>query len=441
MRRPNQLPHPPRPRARSRSRAERLLAPAAFVTALGNNVQLIAGALLVLRADGTMLSVGWLFIAVAAPQVLLSPVFGGWADRFDRRLLCVGSDLGSAVVALGLPVWLWRHGAAGPGIYAADLGLAVLSALFLPASSALIKERVAAGRLRRFNADYEVATQCGMFLSATVGGLCVQNFGAIPLLLGNAGTFVASAACILAVGRRTDPSLAASTERGPESAQAAAIPSPGSRRLAWQILLFAQSSVVVTIFNALLPKLVIGEFHRGAGTYGAADAFGSLGFLCAAWSYRLLARRVGDLRIALLGYLLCDAAFVVQPDVGVAGLFPMVLLGAFIFGHARIASRNLLMSEVDHSRTGRVFGTANGGGLAATIAAMLVVAEITDHTDCTYGFASTALLSGAAVTACAFRLTGREPERRRPDEDRLQLREPGSPVGGAEVRPRSDVSR
>jgi MFS family permease len=363
------------------SRPERLLVPAAFVTALGNNVQLIAGALLVLRADRTMLSVGWLFIAVAAPQVLLSPVFGRLADRRDRRWLWIGSDLTSAGVALALPIWLRRGGAAGPGIYGANLALAVLSALFFPASAALIKERVPAERLRRFNASYEMA------------------FGAIPLLLGNAGTFLVSALCVLAVGRRPSE---------PHRSTSEAVPPTPVRppNLGWQIVLFAQSSVVVTIFNALLPKLVIGEFHRGAGTYGAADALGSLGFLAATWSYRVLAPKLGDLRIALAGYLVCDVAFAVQPNVGVAGLFPLVLLGAFLFGHARIASRNLLMSSVDPRYAGRVFGTANGGGLAATIGAMLVVAELTDRTDCTYGFAATALISGAAVSACAVRLTG-----------------------------------
>ena len=377
----------------------RLLVPAAFITALGNNVQLIAGALLVLRADRTMLSVGWLFIAVAAPQVLLSPVFGRLADRLDRRRLWVGSDLGSALVALALPIWLWHGGAAGPGIYATNLALAVLSALFFPASAALIKERVPADQLRRFNANYEMATQAGMFLSATVGGLCVQTFGAIPLLLGNAGTFLVSALCVLAVGRAPEPHHAASPEE--------AAPRPLRRpHLGWQIVLFAQSSVVVTIFNALLPKLVIGEFHRGAGTYGAADAVGSLGFLAATWSYRVLAPKLGDLRISVAGYLACAVLFAAQPNVGVAGLIPLVFLGALMFGHARIASRNLLMSSVDPRYAGRVFGTANGGGLTATIAAMLFVAELTDHTDCTYGFAATALLSGAAVTACAVRLTG-----------------------------------
>ena len=386
-----------------RIRRERLLVPAAFVTALGNNVQLIAGALLVLRTDHTLLSVGWLFIAVAAPQVLLSPLFGRWADRYDRRRLWAGSDLASAVLALALPLWLWWGGAPGPGVYAANLGLAVVSALFFPASAALIKERVRPEQLSRFTANYEMATQAGMFLSATVGGLCVQAFGAAPLLLVNSGTFIFSALCVFAVGRA--PEVRGGASPGVAGPEERSVSRPA--RLGWQIALFAQSSVVVTVFNALLPKLVLDEFQRGAGTYGAIDALGSLGFLAATWSYRALVPKVGDLRIALSGFALCALLFAVEPDFGVAGLFPMVLCGAFLFGHARIAARTHLLASVDVRYAGRVFGTANGAGLAATIAAMLLVAEITDHTDCTYGFAATALLSAAAVGACALRLSGR----------------------------------
>lgn len=391
-----------------RLRAERLLIPAAFVTALGNNVQLIAGALLVLRADHTLLAVGWLFVAVAAPQVLLSPLFGRWADRYDRRRLWAGSDVTSAVVALGLPAWLWWGGAPGPGVYAANLALAIVSALFFPASAALIKERVRPERLSRFNANYEMATQAGMFLSATVGGLCVQAFGAAPLLLMNSGTFVFSAACVLAVGSRPAAPPSAHDAATADAAEPGA-PEPGAPRprLGWQIALFAQSSVVVTIFNALLPKLVLDEFQRGAGTYGAIDALGSLGFLAATWSYRRLVPKLGDLRMAVSGFALCALIFAVEPDFGVAGLFPMVLGGAFLFGHARIAARSHLLASVDVGRAGRAFGTANGAGLAATIAAMLLVAEITDHSDCTYGFAATSILSAAAVAACGLRLAGR----------------------------------
>ena len=59
-----------------------MLLPAAFITSLGNNIQLIGAALLLVRAQGSMLDVGWLFIAVAVPQAVLSPYFGRLADRF-----------------------------------------------------------------------------------------------------------------------------------------------------------------------------------------------------------------------------------------------------------------------------------------------------------------------------------------------------------------------
>src|SRR5438874_232986 len=52
-------------------RAERLLVPAAFVTALGNNVQLIAGALLMIRSDNTTLAGGLLVQRLGAVPLLV----------------------------------------------------------------------------------------------------------------------------------------------------------------------------------------------------------------------------------------------------------------------------------------------------------------------------------------------------------------------------------
>lgn len=379
------------------TRAERLLVPAAFVTALGNNVQLIAGALVMIRTERTMMAVGWLFIAVAVPQSLFSPYFGRLADRFDRRRMWIACDASSAVLALALPLWLTRGGAKGPGIYAANFALAVVAAAFFPVSNALLKERVRPERLRRFNADYEMATQAGMLLSATVGGLAVQAFGAVPLLVFNAGTFAVSALCVTAIGRRP----AAWHVPLEDSVAGTASPRDVRRRPRWVplILLYAQGSVVVTVFNALLPKLVLGEWHRGAGTFGIVDAVGSLGFLFATGAYKLLSRRGTDTRIAVRGFLSVAGLLVIQPLFGPVVLGACVLVGASTFGIARIASRNLLMTSVDEASVGRAFGLANATGLAASIGVMLLVATITDHTDSRYGFATIALLSVAAATA------------------------------------------
>lgn len=397
------------------ARAERLLAPAAFATSLGNNVQLIAGALLTLRADRSMMAVGWLFIAVAAPQALLSPWFGRLADRADRRRLWIGCDLTSALIALALPVWLVSGGAPGVGLYAGNCALAIISALFFPASGALIKERVRPARLRRFSADYEMATQAGMLLSAAVGGLAVQWFGATALLVFNAATFVVSAMCVAAVGARatpdapvpapdsetrTDSDTRTETGPAPESVPVPHPPIPLGRL----ILLYAQGSVVVTVFNALLPVLVLSELHRGTGVYGLVDALGSLGFLLATGAYRVLSRRTTDLRIGLGYFLVNNALLAVQARFGIIGLMIGVPIGAFCFGQSRIAARNLLLANADAEHVGRAFGLANSGALAATIAVMPVVSAVTDHSSARSGFVVLAAISALAAAAAAVLL-------------------------------------
>jgi len=376
--------------ARTR-RAERLFIPAIFITSLGNNIQVIAASLLLVRAEKTMLAVGWLFIAVAIPQAVLSPAFGRLADRFDRRRLWFGCDLASAAAALALPLGVAAGGPRNAVVYVANFALATVSALFVPASAALIKERVRASELRRFNANYEIAMQTGMLLSASIGGLAVQWFGAMPLFVFNAGTFLASAVCVFAMGR------------GPaRPAQVFVVDRPDTRvevpaRTGRLILLYAQSSIVVTVFNALLPIFVIAELHRGSGVLGAVDALGGAGFLLAAAAYRVISPRTDDLPIALAGFLLTGIVLVLQPQFGAIGLIPGVLVGAWVLGQARIASRALLLTSVPESRVGRVFGIANAYGLAGTVVVMLGVSAVTDHSDSRYGFAALAMITTAAT--------------------------------------------
>ncbi|WP_432889695.1 MFS transporter [Kribbella sp. CA-245084] len=376
----------------------RLLLPAAFITSLGNNIQLLGAALLLVRAQGSMLDVGWLFIAVAVPQAVLSPYFGRLADRFDRRRLWVTCDVVSAVAALALPVGLALGVAQQPLVYATNFALAIVAAQFTPASAALIRERVPAADLRPFNAHYEIALQSGMLLSASLGGVALQYFGPQPLFTFNALTFALSATLVLAVGSKRRP-VTELPQAIKHEVRLNGLP------LAPLALLFGQGLVVVTVFNALLPVLLIGEWHRGPAVLGVVDAVGGVGFLLAAAVYRRSAARLGDLRLATGGFLVCSGLLVLQPLFGVPALMALVLLGAFLFGQARIATRSLLMTSVDESRVGQAFGIANGYGLAATIVVMLIASLVTGHTDTRYGFAVLALISVLSAAFAALRLS------------------------------------
>ncbi|HVK23764.1 MAG TPA: MFS transporter [Actinokineospora sp.] len=377
------LAAPPVTARRRPGRAERLLVPATFITCLGNNIQLTAAALLMLRAEQTTLAVGWLFVAVAAPQALLSAPFGRLADRFDRRRLLIICDVLSALGAAALPVWLLAGHPTGPGVYATNLLLAVVSALFLPASSALVKERVPADRLARFNANYEMANSAGMLLSTAAGGFLVQLFGAEPLFFLNAVTFLASAACWVGIGPRTPRPAASEDTR----TMIAVGRSPVVRYGA----LYAVGNVVIVVSNTLIVVLVIQVFRQGPATLGLVDALAGVGMLLSAAVYRAAHSRIGDLRIALIGFVGVAFVIVLEPSIGIVGLL-LFLPGGFTFGLARVASRTLLMSAVTEDRAGRVFGAANAVGLAASMVTTFAVSVISDQTEVRYGFYGLAAL-------------------------------------------------
>lgn len=401
-------PPPARPRTPAH-RPERLLVSATFVTSLGNSIQLTAAAIVMVYTTQSTLSVGWVFVAFSVPAVVLSLLFGRLADRFDRRRLCIGCDLLSAAVAGFLPTWLLLGGSPAVGIYATTIGLAAINAMLLPASNALIKERVAEARLGVFNAHFEIALQLGTLLSTAIGGFVVQLYGAEPLFYFNAITFLASAALFTAMGpppRRSAAGvghrdrLAASRDAEPVTRTAQPAIAPPVARLG---MLYALGNPIITVSNTLIVVLVIQTFQQGAGVLGVVDALAGVGFLVAAALYKIVSRRSPDLHTALVGYLACAALVMAQPRLGVAGLMVLLPLGTLAFGAARISCRTMLMRAAPHDRAGTVFGATNAFGLAFSVAATIAISGVADRHAVHHGFTSLALLiAGTAALAVAL---------------------------------------
>jgi MFS family permease len=390
---------------RQARRAERVLLPAAFITNAGNSFQLTASAVLVFRAEQTTLSVGWLFIAVSIPQVLLSVFFGRMADRIDRRTLCITADLASAATALALPVWLWLHGPANLGSYLANFLLACISACFMPASNALIKERITDTRIGKFNANFEIATQSGILVFAALAGFFVQWFGAIPLFVANSATFVLSALLSVALGRRVlkpkpDP-VAAAAEIDPDA------PAPVRAPLVRLGMLYGIGSVVIAVINTLLTVAILSEFHLGPGYIGVVDALATVGVIAGAAGYKYLSKVLPGKRIALFGFLGCACLTAVEP-LSPPALMIAILFSGFCFSSGRVAARTLLMKAVPEAKAGRVFGTTNAFGLAFGVASALVLSILADHGTIPEAFWGLALIIGIGTLVIVGLLSGRD---------------------------------
>jgi MFS family permease len=393
---------PPRP-----SRAERLLLPATFITSLGNGIQLVAAAVLVFTTGQSALAVGWLFIAVSVPPALLSLWFGTVADRFDRRTLCLIADLVSAAAALVLPVAMLAGAAPGPIAYGTAFALSLLAALFMPASNALIKERVHPARVARFSAHYEMALQLGMLLAASIGGFLIHFVGTTPLFVFNGATFLASAVAMWAL-RRAPAKIETATA-------AIAVDEVSGAPLVRLGLLYALGQVMTMVSNTTLIVLVYEGFNRGAGIYGLVDALAGVGFCIAAALYPKVSGRFGQFRTAIVGSVGCALFSFVFP-LHLAALLICIPPAAFLVGLSRVGMRSLLLAAVPERRAGRLFGAINAAGLGLAGGMTVLVALLADATHIRYGFYLLGAVCAIATVATAVTMRGKVTE---PSIDRL----------------------
>src|SRR5215213_2444132 len=155
---------------------------------LGDAVSMVALVVLVVQITGSASAVGGALVARLLPT-LASPLAGVLADRLDRRLVLVASDLARAVLVLGL-------------VFAADLitiyvlvffmGLA--RTLFNPTIRAAFPSVVGAGDLTRANALIGGTFSVSETAGPALGGVLVATVGVEAAFLLDSATYLVSVA-------------------------------------------------------------------------------------------------------------------------------------------------------------------------------------------------------------------------------------------------------
>lgn len=170
------------------------------VSLLGDWFSTITLSVLVVKysPDNPGLAVSGLLLARFIPPMLISPVAGVLVDRFDRKMLLIGSNvIRAGVVLLFIPTaynpdLLWL-------IYALSVVQFILSAVFEPGQSALIPSLVPADQLLTANTLASVTWSAMLAFGAVVGGMVGAFLGAQTALLIDAATFLIATVLIIQI--------------------------------------------------------------------------------------------------------------------------------------------------------------------------------------------------------------------------------------------------
>jgi MFS family permease len=171
-----------------RHRRFRLLFVATFTSGIGNWLAVVALQVDVYDRTHSGWWVGALLVANILPAVFLGLLLGPVVDRFSRKGLMIGSDLGRLAVFVALP---FTHSATAVVLLAAAAGIG--NAFFRPAVLAGLPNLVDDEDLPAANALLQLVEWTTTAAGPIAGGALVAAAGPHLAYWANAGTFAVSA--------------------------------------------------------------------------------------------------------------------------------------------------------------------------------------------------------------------------------------------------------
>ncbi|QPL06248.1 MULTISPECIES: MFS transporter [Actinomyces] len=184
-----------------------ILALGSLITSVGSGLSAFGLAVFAYSAYGTASAVALVQLCAFAPIVLLAPLAGTLADRFDRRLMMVLGDAGSV---LGLAVVWAALASREPKLVTILFGVVLsscLAALTEPALRASVTDLVDPQDHVRASGLLQAAGSARYLLAPALAGALLPVVGLRTLIVLDAATCIVTVACSLtvmrAVGRRS----------------------------------------------------------------------------------------------------------------------------------------------------------------------------------------------------------------------------------------------
>lgn len=387
-----------------RIRDFRLLWIAGTVSSLGSWLLILAVPTEVFLSSGSLAATGLALAAEYLPLLVLGPIAGTAADRWDRRCLMVGADLSRAAIVAVMLL------AVAPGrywiFYCALAAESSATALFVPALQAHTPAITGTGsRLASANALNTLSDGAVRLVGGPVGGFLLVSVGIKTLICADAISYLVSALALLMTSRGTSQS--ARTDAIVRSLIRDLREGVGFlRRQATARALLLVTSIFLAANASLTAVLIPFGTERLGGSKATGLVFAALGagFLLSGPALRLLLDRVepryflaATLTATAASYwLLFDSASLrtALPAAGVTGMAGSMSL---------VIARTTMQRVTPNAVLGRVSAVFLTAEAAATLAGAVVGPLVAQAAGLT---TLAAAASFAAVVAAAAAFVG-----------------------------------
>jgi MFS family permease len=263
-----------------RERSFRRIWAAGLISDTGDWLLLVSLPILVYRDTGSALGTSIAFLVELIPPVLLGPIAGSMADRFDRRRTLM---LVSAAQAMALTPLLLVHGRSGlPIIYLVVVAQAALATVFEPTKNALLPTLVKPDRLVSANSLVGLNQNLGRLIGGSLGGVLLAVGGGLPaIVIADLSSFLIAAALIYG-SATVDPAASPARDRAQQKqVDAGWSATLADRRVRGGLAVLVTASVAQGMFVVLSIVFVVRVLHGGSGEIGLLRGVQAIGAIVA----------------------------------------------------------------------------------------------------------------------------------------------------------------
>ena len=363
------------------------------ISLLGDFIALFAVQVaIVFRMHGSAGDMAGVFIASLLPSIILGPIAGAFADRWDPRRTMIASDLGRGGLIL-----LLVFATSLPQIYAISFAVSCLSSFFAPARAITVPMLVPCERLFAANARLQQSMQVVRIASPAVASALVAAFGERVCYVADSASFFLSAA------------LLATLEYKRPATPSRAVFGSGIRFLftdscfSFVALALAAGTFAAGCFGALASLYVRDSLHRGPSVLGMIGSLIAAGTVVGSALLDGFARRYDARRIIGSGLATVGASILLMaavPDTLTALLASLAMgLGVSV---VMIAATVMLQGETPPELRGRLSGASTALTSLAQLAAMLLAGILAERLGIRGVFAMSAvMLFAIGAQSCA----------------------------------------
>ncbi|UNK20691.1 MFS transporter [Paenibacillus sp. N3/727] len=172
-----------------------------WVSSIGSGLTAFALGIYVYQMTQTATSVALLTLCAFLPSIVLSPIGGVLADRFDRRLMMIVGDLFSA---FGLIFILMAMLSGDPALWQIYFGVtfsSVFVSLLEPAYKATITDLLTEEQFAKASGLVQLAASSKYLLSPVIAGILLRLMDIKSILIIDISTFLVTMLAVLAVKR------------------------------------------------------------------------------------------------------------------------------------------------------------------------------------------------------------------------------------------------